>query len=189
MNRLVVTSNNRSPCSSPTSIAYWASPLPKDQFSFLTSIRLTKTSSRPVSTAARDRSPPTIGFSAESNILETTPIDPLNVCFTLRTCQIVGPAQQSDGRFDLVRSLNIEADPSGIRQDVVRFSHTCGDELVADVLRKRNIHQIIAMHMTNLSPGQTIFRAAKTMGSGRHAKPAHSSIVNLRTGFHSHARN
>ena len=37
---------------SPPYNAYWASPLPKDQFSFLTSIRLMKTSSRRSPTAA-----------------------------------------------------------------------------------------------------------------------------------------
>src|SRR6266852_1834224 len=57
-----------------------------------------------------------------------------------------------------VRSLpQVNTDPATVGQDVVGFGATTCNQLVADCLRKGNVHQAVAVHVADLSSPQAVF--------------------------------
>jgi hypothetical protein len=86
--------------------------------------------------------------------------------------------QQANGPLHVGIRTQIHADPAGIRQDVMRFGVTGGYQGVAHRLRKRNIHQRIAVHVPNFAAAQAEFDASVAMRRGRHAFPPAGSLAN-----------
>jgi hypothetical protein len=84
---------------------------------------------------------------------------------------VVIQAEQRDDSGDIGLAANVVADPSGLRQDMMRFSLTCRDELLADVHRKRQICHSIAMEMSKLTSPESKLDATKSVLSDRHTRP------------------
>jgi hypothetical protein len=91
---------------------------------------------------------------------------------------------QGDRRFHLIVSFDVKAYPAAIWQNVVRFGHTGGYQLISNALWKRDIDKIIPMNMANLFTSQTLLGATKAMRSSGHAGPTHRRLMNLLTWFH-----
>jgi hypothetical protein len=98
--------------------------------------------------------------------------------------QLIRPSEQGDRRFHLIVSFDVKAYPAAIWQNVVRFGHTGGYQLISNALGKRDIDEMIPMNMANLFTSQTILGATKAMSSSGHAGPTHRGLVNLFTWFH-----
>jgi hypothetical protein len=67
-----------------------------------------------------------------------------------RNRQIIRPSEQGDRWFHLVASFDVKAYPAAIRQNVVRFGHACGYQLISNALWKRDIDEMIPMNVANL---------------------------------------
>src|SRR6266404_2093707 len=67
-----------------------------------------------------------------------------------RNRQIIRPTEQGDRWFHLVVSFDVKAYPAAIRQNVVRFGHACGYQLISNALWKRDIGEMIPMNVANL---------------------------------------
>src|SRR5437867_992317 len=86
---------------------------------------------------------------------------------------VIVQAEQRDHAGDVcfVASANEIADPSRFRIHVMRFGATCRDELLADEQWKRQIRQPVAVQMSQLAPSEPKLNPAKSVRSGRHARP------------------
>jgi len=80
-------------------------------------------------------------------------------------------AQKFDCSVHVGGLLQINTNPSTVGKDVVGFGATTCNQLIADCLRKGNVHQTIAMHVADLSSPQAVFCASKTMRLGRDPRP------------------
>src|SRR5947208_3273390 len=62
---------------------------------------------------------------------------------------------------------------------MVQLGTTCGDQLIAHLDWKRDIHQFIAMDMADLAPlAQTVLSPAEPVRMGRDARPARYGLGN-----------
>lgn len=73
---------------------------------------------------------------------------------------LIRAAQQVDGLLPIILFTNIEADPAGLRQHVMRFCGSCRNNFVAHFLGKWNVHQMFAVNVTELACAKPIFYAA-----------------------------
>ncbi len=90
---------------------------------------------------------------------------------------MIGGVKQSLGRPD--HTLDVETYPTTIRENMVGLGQARRYEFVADTLRERDIYEVIPVHVTNLSPPQTIFGATKAMSLGRHPGPTQRGTSDL----------
>ena len=58
---------------------------------------------------------------------------------------------------------------------MVGFSLTSGHQCVSNLFWKRNVHEMVAMHVTDFSPPQTIFCPAKPVWPGFDTRPIQQS--------------
>jgi hypothetical protein len=65
--------------------------------------------------------------------------------------QVERAPQQLDGALDIARRPQVQADPAGVRQNVVRLGQAGGHDLVAHTGWKRDIDQVVAMDMAKLA--------------------------------------
>src|SRR5712664_5003211 len=83
-----------------------------------------------------------------------------------------GKAEEFD-RSVHVRCLpQINTNPATVGKDVVGFGAATCNQLIADLLRKRNVHQAVAMHVADLSSPQAVLCTSKAMRLGRDPRPA-----------------
>ncbi|SRR6266404_2659573 len=73
--------------------------------------------------------------------------------------------EKFDGSIYISRLLQINTDPATLGKYVVRFGATSRDQVVADFLRKGNVHQTVAVYVTDFPSSQTIFCTSKAMRS------------------------
>ena len=57
----------------------------------------------------------------------------------------------------------------------VGFSLTSGHQCVSNLFWKRNVHEMVAMYVTDFSPPQTIFCPAKPVWPGFDTRPIQQS--------------
>jgi len=87
----------------------------------------------------------------------------------------IGNLKRKPQKFDcsvhVSRLPQVNADPPTPGKDVVRFGPTSYNQLIADSLRKGNVHQAVAMYVANFAPLQAVFRASKAMWLRRDPWP------------------
>jgi hypothetical protein len=72
--------------------------------------------------------------------------------------------------------LEVDAHPATFRKDVMVFRLSGRHQFFADLSRERDVDEMVAMHMADLSPGETIFRPSKAMRASDDAgKRTHHS--------------
>src|SRR5229473_4283953 len=72
-----------------------------------------------------------------------------------------------------VRCLpQMNANPATVGKYVVGFGPASCNQLIADRLRKGNVHQAVAMHVADFSSPQAVFCASKAIRLGRDPRPA-----------------
>src|SRR5690349_14967788 len=64
-----------------------------------------------------------------------------------------------------------EAHPARLRQNVVRLCASCRNDLIAHFFREREIHQVVAVDVPDLTFANAILHAAKAMRLHRHTWP------------------
>ena len=79
--------------------------------------------------------------------------------------------EKFDGSIYISRLLQINTDPATLGKYVVRFGATSRDQVVADFLRKGNVHQTVAVYVTDFPSSQTIFCTSKAMRSRCDPRP------------------
>jgi hypothetical protein len=90
-----------------------------------------------------------------------------------------GKAEEFDRLVYVRRLPQINTNPATFGKDVVRLSATSGNQLIANCLRKRNVHQAVAMDVADLSSPQAIFCTSKAMRSGCDPGPALQSRIDF----------
>src|SRR5262249_48326264 len=94
---------------------------------------------------------------------------------------VVQPKQRHDRR-DVRLVADEVADPSGLREDVMRLRRAEGDELVAHERGEGQVGEPVAVHMAQLAPAVSELSPAEPVPTDRHAGPRrhfpHDGIVN-----------
>ena len=90
---------------------------------------------------------------------------------TLFEGKLVRLAQQFDGLINIGRLAEVKAHPTTIEQDMVGFGSTSSHDLIPDLGGEGDIHQVVAVNMSNLAPAETVFCTAESMGMGRYTFP------------------
>src|SRR5262249_19790576 len=94
---------------------------------------------------------------------------------------VVQPKQRHDRR-DVRLVADEVADPSGLREDVMRLRPAEGDELVAHEQREGQVGEPVAVHMAQLAPAVSELSPAEPVPTDRHAGPRrhfpHDGVVN-----------
>jgi hypothetical protein len=78
-----------------------------------------------------------------------------------------GEAQKFNSRIQVGGLAEINADPAAVGKDVMGFGAAGCDELVADVFRKGNVHETIAVDVADFASAETILCAAEAVGLRR----------------------
>jgi hypothetical protein len=73
--------------------------------------------------------------------------------------------EKFDGSIYVSRLLQINTDPATLGKDVVGFGAASRDQVIADFHRKRDVHQTVAMYVTDFPSSKTIFCTSKAMRS------------------------
>jgi hypothetical protein len=73
--------------------------------------------------------------------------------------KIEGKAEEFDCSLHVGRLVQMDAYPAAVGKDVVGLSPTGGHQFISDLFRKGNVDEMVAVHMTDFSPPQAIFRA------------------------------
>ena len=93
--------------------------------------------------------------------------------------QLKGLFKQRNGALDIVPFLEVEANPTAFRQDVMRLRTASGNNLIPHLSWKRNVDEVVAMNVAQLTSAQTKLRSAKTMRVRCHTRPTQNGLMNL----------
>jgi len=66
----------------------------------------------------------------------------------------------------------MNTNPATVGKDVMGFGAASGNQLIADVFRKGNVYQAVAMYVADFPSSQTVFRTSKPMRMGGDPGPA-----------------
>jgi|SRR5262245_42765067 len=86
-------------------------------------------------------------------------------------CAVVVHSKQLDNVGDVAVISDPDGDPSRFGQDVMWFSSTCGDELVADTDRERQIGPSASMEVSQFPAADAKLDAAEPMRLNGHVRP------------------
>jgi hypothetical protein len=78
---------------------------------------------------------------------------------------LVGPAQERDRAVDIPGMPKIDTDPSRLGQDVVWLGASAANQLIPHRQREGNVHEMVAVNMTDLAVTHAKFHAAKAVRS------------------------
>jgi hypothetical protein len=73
--------------------------------------------------------------------------------------------------LDVVGLVQVKAHPATSWQNVMRFGAFSSHQFVAELLGKRDVHQVLAVNMADLSSPQAILGAAVAMRIGSYTLP------------------
>jgi hypothetical protein len=71
--------------------------------------------------------------------------------------------EEFNGLIHVRRLSQVNAHPSALRKNVMGFRSASGHQFVSNRFWERNVHEMVAMHVTDFPPPQTIFRPAKSV--------------------------
>ena len=79
---------------------------------------------------------------------------------------VKGKAEEFDCSVHVRRLLQVNTNPPTLGKDVVGLGATSCNQLIADVLRKRNVYEAVAMYVADLSSFKAVFCTSKAMRLG-----------------------
>jgi hypothetical protein len=74
--------------------------------------------------------------------------------------------EEFDCSFHVERLVQMDAHPAALGKDVVGLSSTGGHQFISDLFRKGNVDEMVAVHMTDFSSPEAIFRAPEAVRLG-----------------------
>jgi hypothetical protein len=80
-------------------------------------------------------------------------------------------SEQRNCSLDMVGFVEVETNPTAVRQDVMRFGATSSDNVIPHFSRKGNIHEMVAVDVAQLTFAETKFCASKAMRMRGHSWP------------------
>ena len=102
--------------------------------------------------------------------------------------QLIREPQQFDGGVHVFEAFQIPADPAAIWKDMVGFSLTGGQDLVADPAWERDIHQRIAVHVPEFAASDSVFEPTEAVRMCAHPlEPEHRRPDAFAGAVHAHA--
>jgi hypothetical protein len=87
--------------------------------------------------------------------------------------------EQRNRALNIVGFLEVETNPTAVRQDVMRLGATSSDNVIPHLSRKGNIHEMVAVDVAQLTFAQTKFRPTKAMRMLRHTWPTQNGFMDF----------